>query len=113
MDKRGKHMKSLLPRERVLAALSHQVIDRVPLDFWVVPETWEKLKLHFDTEDEEAILQNLGIDIRQFQPDYIGEIITFEDGSYIDAMGVHRIKVRNEYCEYEEYASSPLGFAET
>lgn len=106
-------MDKLLPRERVLAALSHQVTDRVPLDFWAVPETWAKLKNHFGTEDEELILQNLGIDVRQFQPDYTGEIVTLEDGSYYDPMGVHRIKVKNLYSEYEEYASSPLGFAET
>lgn len=107
-------MEAMLPRQRVLAALAHQKTDRVPLDFWAVPEVWEKLKHYFCTDSEEQILQNLKIDIRQFQPDYIGpEIIRRPDNSYIDPMGVHRRIVKNDYCEYEEYASSPLGFAET
>jgi len=104
----------MLPRERVLAALAHQVTDRVPLDFWAVPEVWEKLKCYFCTDSEEQILKNLSIDVRQFQPDYIGpELVKMQDNSYFDAMGVHRRVVKNEFCEYEEYASSPLGFAET
>jgi len=106
-------MENMLPRERVLAALSHKVTDRVPLDFWAVPETWAKLKEYFKTDDEEVVLQNLGIDIRQFQPDYTGEVLTLDDGSYFDPMGVHRIKVKNRFSEYEEYASAPLGFAKT
>ena len=31
---------SMTPRERVLAALDHKVPDRIPLDFWAVPEVW-------------------------------------------------------------------------
>lgn len=104
----------MLPRDRVISALSHKKTDRVPLDFWAVPEVWEKLKHHFCTDDEEKILQNLHIDIRQFQPMYIGPpIIKMEDNSYFDPMGVHRRIVKNEFCEYEEYATWPLGFAES
>ncbi len=33
------------------------------------------------------------------------------DGSWYDHMGVHRRVVKNDYCSYEEYASSPLGLA--
>lgn len=107
-------MGNMLPRERVLAALAHKPTDRVPLDFWAVPEVWEKLKIYFCTDSEEQILQNLHIDIREVQPDYIGPpLIRQADGSYFDPMGVHRRVVKNDYCEYEEYASSPLGFAET
>ncbi len=103
---------TILPRDRVIKALQHQTSDRVPLDFWVTPEVWVKLKKYFKTENEEEILQHLNIDIRQYQPDYIGPSFqTFEDGSYIDSMGVHRKPQKNEFCEYEEYASSPLGFA--
>ena len=103
----------MLPRERVLLALSHKITDHVPLDFWGTPETWEKLRAHFGTNDDEFILETLEIDIRQFQPQYMGVIETKPDGSYIDRMGVHRKPVKNKFCVYEEYASSPLGFAET
>lgn len=103
----------MLPRERVLAALAHQVTDRVPLDFWAVPEVWEKLRAYFKTENDEDILTALSIDIRRFQPAYIGPpLVMREDNSYIDAMGVHRKKMRNEFCEYEEYASAPLGYVQ-
>lgn len=104
----------LLPRERVLAALNHQKTDRVPLDFWAVPETWDKLKQYFHTAEEESVLCALGIDIRQIQPEYIGPAMErLEDGTYYDAMGVHRKPIKNDFCEYEEYASSPLGYVET
>ena len=35
------------PRERVLRALSHQVPDRLPVDFLAVPEVWRELQAHF------------------------------------------------------------------
>ena len=103
----------MLPRERVLRALSHKTTDRVPVDFWATPETTEKLRVHFNTRDDEDILRALDIDIRQFQPLYKGVIEKRPDGSYIDEMGVHRRPVKNEFCVYEEYASSPLGFVES
>ena len=102
----------MLPRERVLLALSHKITDRIPLDFWGTPETWEKLRVHFGTKDDEVILKSLEIDIRQFQPQYMGVIDNKPDGSYIDRMGVHRRPVKNKFCVYEEYASSPLGYVE-
>lgn len=102
---------TVLPRERVLTALRHEKPDRVPLDFWATPETWEKLKIYFQTDKEEIILQRLEIDIREIQPDYIGaKIVKDEEGTYFDSMGVHRRVVKNEFCQYEEYASSPLGY---
>jgi uroporphyrinogen decarboxylase len=103
----------MLPRERVLLALSHKTTDRVPLDFWGTPETREKLRLHFGTKDDEDVLKALDIDIRQFQPAYKGVIETKPDGSYIDEMGVHRKPVKNEFCVYEEYAAYPLAFVES
>lgn len=84
------------------------------MDFWAVPETWIKLREHFHTSDDEVILQHLNIDIRQFQPDYIGpELRVMEDGSFFDTVGIHRKLVYNGKSAYEEYASSPLGYAES
>ena len=103
----------ILPRERVIAALERRVTDRVPLDFWAVPEVWNKLRAYFGTTDDERVLTALDIDIRQFQPDYIGPPIRKQpDGSWFDAMGVHRRLVCNEFSTYEEYAGAPLGFAQ-
>jgi len=36
----------MTPRERVLAALSHEQPDRVPRDFWAEPPTWNGLLAH-------------------------------------------------------------------
>ena len=94
-----------------MLALSHKTADRIPLDFWGTPETWEKLRRYFGADDE-AILKTLNVDIREFQPRYMGAIEKKPDGSYFDAMGVHRRPVKNEFCVYEEYASSPLGYVE-
>lgn len=103
----------MLPRERVRAALAHRPTDRVPLDFWGVPETCAKLRAHFGTDSDEDVLRALSVDIRQFQPGYTGPPLkVLEDGSFFAPMGTHRKKVRNEFCEYEEYAGSPLGFVE-
>ncbi len=38
-------------RQRVLAAVCHQPIDRVPIDIWAVPEVWRQLGQYFKTDD--------------------------------------------------------------
>lgn len=44
-------------RERVLAAINHQPVDRVPTDIWATAEVWQKLKVHFgENADLPAIL---------------------------------------------------------
>lgn len=100
------------PYERVACALEHRPPDRVPFDFWAVPETIAKLKNYLKTKDGEELLQLLGIDCRIIGPDYIGpkpEVLP--DGTYYTDWGSHRRVVRNEYSSYEEYASFPLGGA--
>jgi uroporphyrinogen decarboxylase len=37
----------MLPRERMLAAINHQPVDRIPTDIWATPEVWAKLRQHF------------------------------------------------------------------
>lgn len=38
----------MTPKERILAAINHEQVDRIPCDYWGVPEITEKLKDHFD-----------------------------------------------------------------
>lgn len=107
-------MMELLPRERVELALSHQDTDRVPTDFWAVPEVWEKLFKKFGTRDENQVLERLDIDMRTIGPDYAGpKMEIFSDGSYLCPDGTHRRTVKNQYGAYEEYASYPLAGAQT
>jgi len=105
---------SILPRERVETALRHEVSDRVPVDFWSVPEVVEKLKTFFGVGDREAVLEELEIDIREINPDYTGPPLrTMPDGSFFGPMGHHMRRVSNAFSEYDEYISFPLAYAKS
>jgi uroporphyrinogen decarboxylase len=102
------------PYERVQAAVERRQGDRVPFDFWAVPEVSRSLQVYLGAENEEQLLQLLGIDCRIVAPDYIGpEPQRFADGSYFTQWGDHRILVSNPYSTYEEYASYPLAEAKS
>lgn len=51
-------------RERVLTALRREPPDRTPRDFWAEPPTWRRLFEHVGHRDQDALLDQLGIDIR-------------------------------------------------
>jgi uroporphyrinogen decarboxylase len=105
---------AISPWERVEIALAHREPDRVPFDFWAVPEVWDKLRAALDIEDDEQIQRLLGIDCRMVTSRYVGsQARTLPDGTYIDAWGTHRRNVANEFSTYGEYASFPLAEAET
>jgi uroporphyrinogen decarboxylase len=58
-------------RERILAAVNHQPVDRVPTDIWATPEVWEKLKSRYGSEGNAR--RELHIDgIMDLRPPYIG-----------------------------------------
>ncbi|TRZ45696.1 hypothetical protein D4S03_11695 [bacterium] len=105
---------AMSPFERVQAAVERGLGDRVPFDFWAVPEVVGALQLHLGAESEEQLLQLLGIDCRLVGPDYIGpEPQRFADGSYFTTWGEHRKRVANTFSIYEEYASFPLAEAQS
>ncbi len=61
------------PRERVMISLEHREPDRVPIDYWAVPEVTERLKRHFGFQEDEELLRHLGVDLRYVRgPSYIG-----------------------------------------
>lgn len=104
---------ALSPWQRVETALAHREPDRVPFDFWAVPEVCAKLRQALDADDE-TVLRLLGSDCRMVAARYAGSRArTLPDGTRIDAWGTHRRQVINEFSTYEEYASHPLAFAET
>ncbi len=72
-------------RERVLAALAHQQPDAVPADYFGTPEIESQLRSHFGVDTHDALLDCLGTDLRQVEPDYVGpDLKTFDDGSFED-----------------------------
>ncbi|MEG2833546.1 MAG: uroporphyrinogen decarboxylase family protein [Ruthenibacterium sp.] len=103
----------MLARTRVEAALNHRQPDRCPVDFWAVDEVLDRLYQHFGISTEDELLDLLEVDLQFISP---AETKTTQrimpDGTFFDKMGVHRRKVKNEFCTYEEYASSPLGYVE-
>jgi uroporphyrinogen decarboxylase len=112
-------------RERVMAALNHEVPDRTPIDLGgtrdssIVVEGYERLKAYFGVEAEnritssmmrvvdvdEQILQALDIDVRGIFPDRPGSVLDGQT-SYTDQWGVER--VRPEGAWYFDQISFPL-----
>jgi len=54
----------MIPRERVLTALSHRQPDRTPCDFWAEDCTWNRLFAHVGHTDKDRLLDDLGVDVR-------------------------------------------------
>ena len=66
-------MLSLTPRQRILAAINHQPVDRLPTDIWATNEVWAALFEHFGTDSRVAVYDHLGIDgIIGIAPPYVG-----------------------------------------
>jgi uroporphyrinogen decarboxylase len=100
---------AMSPYERVETALRLRPPDRVPFDFWGVPETIDHLIRYLGARDEEQMLELLGIDCRMVDPDYTGpQPERLADGTFYSLWGSHRRSVANEFSTYEEYASFPL-----
>ncbi len=101
------------PWERVEMAMAPREPDRVPFDFWAVPEVWTKLCAALDA-NEETVLRLLGVDCRMVTARYVGtKARHLPDGTFVDAWGSHRRHMSNEFSTYDEYASHPLADAET
>jgi uroporphyrinogen decarboxylase len=97
-----------------MAAIDHRETDRVPFDFWAVPEVWAALRDYLGVESDEQVLRLLGVDCRMVAPDYIGPAPRVQpDGTYFDAWGTHRRAVANDFSVYDEYAGFPLAHAQT
>jgi uroporphyrinogen decarboxylase len=60
-------------RERILAAIQHQPVDRIPTDLWATPEVWRKLFAHLRVDNAVDLYDRLDIDgIMNIDPPYIG-----------------------------------------
>jgi len=99
-------------KERVLKAIGHETTDRVPVDFWATKEAEKKLFSYFNLEDREALLEKLGIDVRQVFPEYIGPPLrSFPDGSKEDIWKIRRKGIRAGNATYNEITFYPLSGA--
>ncbi|HUU22507.1 MAG TPA: uroporphyrinogen decarboxylase family protein [Phycisphaerae bacterium] len=53
-------------RQRVLDAVGHRQPDRIPIDFWAVPEVYRQLQEALRLPDAEAVLRKFDVDLRYF-----------------------------------------------
>lgn len=101
-------------RDRILAAIHHDPLDRFPTDIWATPEVWDKLYRHFATTDRMTVYDRLEIDgIAEVSPKYIGPTVREANGIRYNEWGMgYRIQ---EYGtgSYDEQIIYPLADAET
>ncbi len=100
-------------RERILAAINHESVDRIPADIWATSEVWTKLRNHFGKNTD--IIAELHIDtMAAVGPDYIGPPLPeMAAGESIDYWGIRRKKVAHTGGAYDEQFFYPLGDAES
>ena len=109
------------PKERVRAALDHQQPDRVPVDIThgqIFPVLEDKIRLHYEVRDTEAVRVALGIDLRWVRPIYLrpeeptpgaeGPMLNWfgaTDGllTYDDDVGVRPLANVTSVAEVERY----------
>jgi uroporphyrinogen decarboxylase len=100
-------------RERMLAAINLQPVDRVPTDIWATDEVWAKLRAHFgDGVDVRAMLNIDGV--AKVGAKYVGPALPPVDpGETIDYWGMLRKSVPHEGGIYSEQVVYPLSEATT
>lgn len=93
-------------RERVLAVLHHQPVDRLPVDLWVTPEVREALMKHAGVDCEMKLWQSLGVDkILWAGPTYPASPV---GATPRNLWGVPMNEVRSGLATYHEFGAGPL-----
>lgn len=113
-------MSTLTPRERTRRHLEREPVDRIPADFWAVEEIWDGLKAYFKTNSRREVLERLEVDcrtlvtgaagVRSVLLTYVGPPLQqFDDGSFTDEWGKHRMYISHAYGRNTHFVDSPLG----
>lgn len=100
-------------RERMLAAINRQPVDRIPTDIWTTQEVWRKLRDHFGAGVD--IMSELHIDgMNAVSPAYIGPALPkMPEGEFIDYYGLRSKFIPHEGGAYAEVIYHPLAAAKT
>ena len=97
------------PRERILATLNRQPVDRTPVDIWCTPEILDILREYTHLDDELEIYQKLGVDkIVWIFPGYNGRYFDPNDSGEITLWGVPTRMMKAGLATYQEYINPPL-----
>jgi uroporphyrinogen decarboxylase len=98
-------------RERVLAAINHLPVDRIPTDIWATAEVWEKLRAHFGEGADVAALLHIDGG-KGMWADYVGPALpAMPEGESADFWGIRRKNVVHPGGVYAEQSFYPLAFA--
>jgi len=109
-------------RQRVLEAMAFREPDRIPIDFWAVPEVYERLREALGAADTEGVLQKLGADLRYVRGPAGNPPSDPQADSFLDHWGVRRgwrtvygtRKDGQTYTwRYKHLLASPLAAAES
>jgi uroporphyrinogen decarboxylase len=101
-------------RERVLAAIRHEPVDRLPTDIWATGEVWAKLRDHFRVGNNIEIYEQLNIDgIIGIAPPYIGPALHRNADSRQNEWGMGYRMQGYGTGAYDEQVRYPLAEAET
>lgn len=102
------------PHERILATLSRQPTDQVPVDVWLTPEVLAALMQHVGEPDEYALYRELGVDkIAWIFPGYGTDKFDPNDSAGRDPWGVPTQRVQSGLATYQEFGEGPLGHCVT
>lgn len=102
-------MDTMTPRERIMATIHRQAVDRPPVDLWCTPEVLDTLRQYTGEEDEMAVYNKLGIDkIVWIFPGYNGRFFDPNDSGEITPWGVPTRMVKAGLATYQEYINPPI-----
>jgi uroporphyrinogen decarboxylase len=98
-------------RDRMLAAINHQPVDRIPTDIWATGEVFAKLRAHFG--EGFNVRECLHIDgVAWVGPAYIGPAVPPGPTMY-GVFGIETRSVAHAGGAYDEQSVVPLAAAET
>jgi uroporphyrinogen decarboxylase len=101
-------------KERILAAVQHQPVDRLPTDMWATPEVMQKLMDYFKVKETIDVYDKLDIDgIIHISPPYIGPATKKEEDYFENEWGMGMRKQPYNTGAYDEQILYPLAGAET
>jgi uroporphyrinogen decarboxylase len=101
-------------RERIVAAIRHQPVDRVPTDIWATPEVWATLRKHFGVNENLKVYDALDIDgIIGIAPPYVGPALRVEGDYHENEWGMGFRSQHYGTGAYDEQVRYPLAEART
>ncbi|MFP5209781.1 MAG: hypothetical protein ACLGRW_10875, partial [Acidobacteriota bacterium] len=110
-------------RERILAVLNRQPVDRLPVDLWHTPEIGEMLRRHCGVSDDLAMYRALGLDkivwvfmdYRELSGERAGAQsgAGAEEGGSRTMWGVPLRDIKAGEAHYAEFGAAPLAGYDT